>query len=420
MKILEMLEKPWLIKEEAAKDIVAVVVSHLAGDKLDLKDLEMRVVSGDGKDANRVYRIENGKAIFEIFGPLMPRVSAFQRIFFNASGMVQIEESIKAAVLDSSVDQIILHINSPGGTVEYTKELSDSIRELTKKKEIISFTDGQIASAAYWIASATDKIYISSENTDIGSIGVATMHIDASEFYSKWGLKITDIYAGEYKRITTDSKPLSDKGREYLQKSVNEMHENFISAVSENRGKDISDVRKYANGAIYSGKQALSLGMVDGVSTLSQLIESGGGSENNKRKDGKMSEENKITVEFIESNHKSVYDQIFSAGQAAAVSAERGRLKKIFALNLVGAEDLKIEAIESGETAGDVSLKYISSEQSLRFQAQQEQGNNPPVEEQSESLSLTDEEKFNKDTKLKAEFGDYQTYLAYNRNKEAM
>ena len=147
---------------------------------------------------------------------------------------------IQSALDNPKVSSIFLDIDSPGGTVEGTKELSDFIFENRGKKPITAFTDGMIASAAYWIGSAADKI-VATDTAIIGSIGVAMTHYDVSGKDAQKGVVRTQISAGKYKRIASDEKPLSDEGREYLQSMVDTYYSMFVEGVARNRGVSVEN-----------------------------------------------------------------------------------------------------------------------------------------------------------------------------------
>jgi len=131
-----------------------------------------------------------------------------------------------------------------------------------------------VASAAYYIASAADKIFISGDMPPIGSIGVVTSHIDYSKMDERHGIKETEIYAGKYKRIASYVEPLSQEGREYIQDRVDYIYSIFVNDVAKYRGVSVDTVLKnMADGQIFIGRQALDAGLVDGVSTFDQLLD---------------------------------------------------------------------------------------------------------------------------------------------------
>jgi signal peptide peptidase SppA len=135
-----------------------------------------------------------------------------------------------------------------------------------------------MASAAYWIGSGADRIYISSDTVTVGSIGVVARHVDYSRAYEEAGIKVTEITAGRYKRAHSMYEPLSERGRRTIQDELDYLYGVFLSDVAPNRKLSLDTVKDeradtipWADGRIFLGRQAIDVGLVDGVSTLVDL-----------------------------------------------------------------------------------------------------------------------------------------------------
>jgi signal peptide peptidase SppA len=207
MRIIDVLTSPWAIVPEKLFEIQEIYRTHLRGDKIDIEAIEAQTGKPLDNKKER-YQIVNDTAIIPIQGVIAKKMNLFTQISGGASTHL-VGRDIKEALADDSIKSILLDIDSPGGTVDGTQELGDIVFAGRDKKPIIAYSDGMIASAAYWIGSAADKIYISGDTIDIGSIGVVASHVDYSEWEKKVGIKTTEIYAGKYKRIASDTKPLS-------------------------------------------------------------------------------------------------------------------------------------------------------------------------------------------------------------------
>ena len=160
---------------------------------------------------------------------------------------------------------LILRIDSPGGTVGDSQEIYSAINRLKSKgcKVIASF--GNIsASGGVYIGVAADKI-VANPGTITGSIGVIIRGNNISELLSKIGIKFETIKSGTFKDILSPDKPLSDEGRALLQNLIDESYKQFTEAVSKGRNIPIEDVKKFADGRIFTGTQALGLGLVDEI-----------------------------------------------------------------------------------------------------------------------------------------------------------
>ena len=160
---------------------------------------------------------------------------------------------------------LILRIDSPGGTVGDSQEIYSAINRLKSKgcKVVASF--GNIsASGGVYIGVAADKI-VANPGTITGSIGVIIRGNNISELLSKIGIKFETVKSGLFKDILSPDKPLSEEGRALLQNLIDESYEQFTNAVSVGRKIPIEDVKKFADGRIFTGSQAKELGLVDEI-----------------------------------------------------------------------------------------------------------------------------------------------------------
>lgn len=272
MRIIDVLTSPWAIVPAMLFEIQEIYRTHLRGDKIDIKAVEDKI----GKpleNKTQTYQVVNDTAIIPIQGVIAKKMNLFAQISGGVSTQL-VGGDIKEALDDDSIKGILLDIDSPGGTVDGTQELADIVFAGREKKPIVAYSDGMIVSGAYWIGSAADRLYISGDTINIGSIGVVTRHTDYSEYEKKLGVKTTEIYAGKYKRIASKYEPLSKDGKQYIQDQVDYLYSIFVDQVAKNRGVSSEKVLKdMADGKIYIGKQAITVGLVDGVSTLDRLID---------------------------------------------------------------------------------------------------------------------------------------------------
>lgn len=275
-RLLDVLTSPWAIIDEKLREIQAVYFTHLRGEKIDLSSFDAKAKPAAPED-QKPYDVINGVAIIPIDGIIAKKMNLFTKFSGGVSTQL-LARDIKSALADPLVTSILLDIDSPGGTVDGTEEIANLIYEARQEgKPIVAYTDGLMASAAYWIGAATDMIYISGETPMVGSIGVVTAHVDYSKYEEKIGVKTTEIYAGKYKRIASEYNPLSQDGRQYLQGQVDYLYSIFADKVASYR-KDILSIPEsgpipWAEGEIFTGNQAIVAGLVDGVSTKARLME---------------------------------------------------------------------------------------------------------------------------------------------------
>jgi protease-4 len=170
------------------------------------------------------------------------------------------------------IKAIVVRIDSPGGAVAPTQEIFDELQKAKKKKPLIASMGSMATSGGYYIASACEKI-VANPGTLTGSIGVIMQLSNVEELMKKVGVKGYNIKSGLNKDIGSPFQPLSPEGREILQSLVDNVHSQFVSAVAKGRGMNEAQVRKLADGRVYSGAQAKELGLVDEFGTLDDAIE---------------------------------------------------------------------------------------------------------------------------------------------------
>jgi signal peptide peptidase SppA len=271
MRVIDVLSSPWAIVPSKLLEIQAIYATHLRGEKIDLKGIEAKI-GQPLQNEPQGYEVQDGVAIIPVDGVISKRMNLFTRISGGASTEL-IGRDIRAALADPAVHALILRVDSPGGTVDGTQELAQLVYGARGSKPIATYVDGMMASAAYWIGSAADKAWIGTDTTAVGSIGVVASHTDYSRYEENMGIKTTEIYAGKYKRIASEHQPLTEDGRQYIQDMVDYLYSVFVADVAKQRGTDTETVLKnMADGRIFTGQQAVSAGLVDGVSTLDQLI----------------------------------------------------------------------------------------------------------------------------------------------------
>lgn len=271
MKVIDVLNSPWAITPEKLLEIRAIYATHLRGEKIDLAGVEARI-GRSLKNERTPYAMEGSTAIVTIEGVLAKKANLFMDISGGTS-MQLVESDFKAAMADPAVKAIVLSIDSPGGTVDGTEGLANTIYGARGSKPIVAIADGTMASAAYWIGSAADKIYAADNSTKVGSIGVVATHEDYSQAEHAAGVKVTEITAGKYKRVASSHEPLSQDGRASIQSMVDHIYSNFVETVARNRGVGVAKVSdEMADGRIFLGQQAVKAGLVDGVSTMAAQV----------------------------------------------------------------------------------------------------------------------------------------------------
>ncbi len=174
---------------------------------------------------------------------------------------------------DDSVKAIVLHLNTPGGGAAASEEIYREVRRIRdqKKKRIVASIETVGASGGYYIASATNKIY-ANEASIVGSIGVIAQWTNYEELL-KWAkLKDVTLKAGALKDVGSPTREMTPEERAYLQSLIDNMHGQFIHAVADGRGVKDEDIRKIADGRVWTGQQALPLKVIDQVADFRAAV----------------------------------------------------------------------------------------------------------------------------------------------------
>lgn len=218
-----------------------------------------------GIDAQKRDKI----AIVPVHGPITRRAGLLSALF-GAVSISAIRAAVDTALNDPDVSGVVLDIDSPGGSV--SGELSDFLYAARSQKPVVAFSDGMMASAAYWIGSAAHKV-VTEKTGSVGSIGLSLVHYDFSKADEMQGLKRTVISAGKYKGLGHDAAPLSQQAREVLQDRLNFIDEIFRNTVGRNRSMGPDAVLKAADGKVFIGAQAVEAGLADQTGNLSDAVE---------------------------------------------------------------------------------------------------------------------------------------------------
>lgn len=243
------------------------------GDIVNLSTMRAAVM-GDLAKPRPPYSVVDGKAVIQVTGSLDKSPSLLSWLF-GGSSTTEILANFEAALTDDSVDGIVLNVDSPGGAVDGTKELADAIFNARGKKPITSYVDSNAMSAAYWIASAADKV-IAPDTARVGSIGVYMTHMDVSQRLQTEGMKPTYIYAGKYKVAGNSTAPLSNEDKDYLQGFVDKYYSLFVESVARNRGVSVKTaLSNMADGRVFIGSDALDAGLVDKIGNFRMALKRG-------------------------------------------------------------------------------------------------------------------------------------------------
>jgi protease-4 len=193
--------------------------------------------------------------------------------FGDRVGVIEIEGTMLVAAhavdeirefgKDDGIRAIVVRIESPGGIVAVAQEIYDELNKVRMGgKPIVASMGGIAASGGYYVACGADSI-VANPGTLTGSIGVIMSLPNAEELLKKIGLRYEVIKTGRYKDTGSFSRPMTPEERALLQDMLDDVHDQFITVVSRERGIDKDVVAGFADGRVMSGRQAMELGLVD-------------------------------------------------------------------------------------------------------------------------------------------------------------
>lgn len=217
---------------------------------------------------------------------------------------------------NDKVDAVILNISSPGGSTVGGEAIYETVRELAEKKPVVTTVDTLAASAGYMIASATDHI-VARRSSIIGSIGVLFQYADASELLDKIGVKVKAVKSAPLKAEPSPFNPASDEAIAMIDRLIQDSYKWFVEIVAERRDMTKFEVRKLADGSVFTGSQSLENGLVDAI-----------GSEDTAVKWLEESKDIKDELDVIEYTPKRPSDGLFSTNSSIQ------KIAQFFGLNL--------------------------------------------------------------------------------------
>ena len=208
--------------------------------------------------APKPYVTADGIGVIPVVGVIGKSLSPLEKMM-GAVDVNDLSEAVDAFAANPDVQKIALQVSSPGGTVTGVEELANKVRAIGKPT--LAYTDSEMASAAYWIASAADRV-VSSPSATVGSVGVYIAIPDYSAAAEMAGIKMVVIKSGKFKGAGIEGTSLDEGQLANLQESVDTIHAEFKAAVNMKRKMVKAEAME---GQTFSGKQAAAQGLVTGL-----------------------------------------------------------------------------------------------------------------------------------------------------------
>lgn len=280
---LEGLEQIWLIEPRAGRAMMWKL-HQLQRFDFDMSQLYPDMQAKVHDDIDERERLDQlldsyvtyvgDRAIVAIRGTLMKR-QTMSSLFFGEGGMTYLDISyvVTALANDAKVAEIILDIDSPGGTVSGVQECSDVLYQVAQQKPLKAYCQDLCCSAGYWLASQANEIF-ANETAVVGSIGVYTVLVDSMAADSDAGFKRYVVTSGGVKGLGADGS-VTDELLGEIQREVDELQAVFSKAIARGRNMTLDQVKKLADGQVYIGESALRRGLIDRISSHRDLFRRG-------------------------------------------------------------------------------------------------------------------------------------------------
>ncbi len=361
----------FLAKAESAKEHDGQAQDELAAAQGAVESSRMCIALKNGSPIDGTVTAELHGSVAVI--PVVGVIYSGRYSYWGGGTSIQIlAKDIATSVADPSVSSIVLNINTPGGDVTGISEVAQVIHDARKSKPVHAYVYGLGASAGYWLASAAKSI-VAADTAEVGSIGVASVFMDWSEYDKKLGLKEIEVVSSQspLKRLT----PASDKGKALLQTKVDDLADIFISAVAKYRGATVETVLSdFGQGDIMVASKAKAAGMIDAIGSLESMIND----LNNKTP--KLSMGGLMDLKELQAKHPEVYQAAIDLGKneaatgtqsavdqaaKAASEKERQRIAGILTLSKHPGADkvIQVALVDPNATKESVAIQILEGQQ---------------------------------------------------------
>jgi ClpP class serine protease len=438
------IAKYWAIEPDSLKSLCRLKAKEI-------KDFQSLAFKSDARLNNtRSVLIRDGTAIIPIYGPITARGDLFT-FFLGGTPLSDLAKDFQAALDNDQVKAILFDVDSPGGVALGPMEMAQAIFNARGKKPIWSYVGRNCSSAAYWLASATEKI-IANPSALLGSIGVVTT-IPVQEEPDSEGYKNIEVVSSNAGRKRPD--PRTAEGMAEIKRELDDLESQFIESVARFRSTTIDAVKNdFGQGGVLIGANAVASGMADEIGSYEETLAKLNQKFSTNKKINFMSKESiersAITADFIKTEFPDIAEKLAKENSdkiktetkesafAAGIKSERERILAIEEAALSGHEDLVAQAKKDGNmTAEKLALQIISREKQrgTKFlESAKEAEKEMPKVDPSFEANTSGKEKVDKDApleeraknewqsdvKLRSEFADdYDAYFAFKKANEA-
>ena len=256
----------WALRPEDHTFISELLQRRSAGETVTPAEIQAAI---EGKTYGSPFSPPKGEsvAVISLHGTIMNRAG-----MLAVSGYTSPQDfasAVRAAAADPNISEIVLSVDSPGGTVDGTNTAAEAVRDAAARKPVTAVADGMMASGAYWIASQATKVVVD-PTAIVGSIGVIATHVDRTQQADNEGVRVTYVRSVEHKALGQPYEALSAEATTDLRATVESAHREFVNAIESARGP-LS--KAAATGRVFTGLEAVEAGLADSVGTLHSVLQ---------------------------------------------------------------------------------------------------------------------------------------------------
>ena len=272
----EFLTTPWALMPERLQAMAGVLTRWSAGEPPTdeaMFQIQSERVLRDTRKQMAAANAGSGIAVLPLYGVVTQRGNMIDDISGPGSTSTQqFTSALRQVLADDTVGQILIDIDSPGGSVYGVAELASEIVKARAQKPVVAVANSLAASAAYWIGCSASEFYVT-PGGEVGSIGVWQAHFDYSKALEEEGIKTTLVSAGKFKVEGNPYVPLDPEAQAFMQSRVDDYYNAFIQAVAVGRGVSVDDVRNgMGEGRVLGADAAMAQRMVDGIASFDDVL----------------------------------------------------------------------------------------------------------------------------------------------------
>lgn len=272
--------EPWAIEESALLMIAEIAQLRAGGFRFTAEAIAARIEAA--RPMPRQRRTGGAVAVIPVHGPIVQRAGSLDAMS-GATSTEAVAHAFREAMADDEIKAVLFDIDSPGGSVFGIEELAAEIYRARGRKPMTAVANSLAASAAYWIATAADRVVVTPSG-QVGSIGIVSVHMDESAHMEAEGLRPTVLTTAPYKAEGNRYEPLGDEARTEAIGRMGAYHEMFVDAIARGRSVTAAKVESdFGQGRVVMAQDAVKRGMADRVATfdqaLAELAGSGGARE---------------------------------------------------------------------------------------------------------------------------------------------